>query len=100
MHVNHYSVRLMFSVSELGCEFWLGKIDRRGANDHLLKFKVYVGVNPTDPQDIYIYAFLNRLTLRAVLDAFKVEHNFGDQHPLADTGFPGPFTFSYALKGK
>lgn len=93
--------RLFVCFLELGCEFWLGRIDDpKTANDHLLKFKVYLGVNPTDPKDIYVYAYLSKLTLLAVLDAFKLEHSLSKGNPIAETGFPGPFTFSYSLEGK
>ena len=67
---------------ELGGEIWFGKI----GTGKEIKTKLYFGFNPRDPRGNYLYAKVNKLTIRALLDAFEKNINLPEK--VKDSGFP------------
>ena len=83
---------------EFGAELWIGKIDD-GTNEHAVKVAGYVGIDPTAPENNYVYASISSFSLKCLYRAFKL----GDPKMpsfLSETGFPEGLTVAYSLKGK
>lgn len=81
-------------------EVWLGKLIANDPNNnkHVIKFKGAFGIDPNKPQDFWVYAKFNKLSIKGVCEAYQLKC---DSIPasVAESGFPEGLTLSYAKAG-
>ena len=58
----------------------------------------YFGIDPTKPQDNYIYASISSFTLDSVIKAFELGQPSVPKF-VRETGFPEGITVAYSLQG-
>ncbi|XP_057295989.1 uncharacterized protein LOC130624945 [Hydractinia symbiolongicarpus] len=86
---------------QFAVEVWLGKLIANDPNNnkHVIKFKGAFGIDPNKPQDFWVYAKFNKLSIKGVCEAYQLKC---DSIPasVAESGFPEGLTLSYAKAAK